>query len=168
MTNPQDPAKRAREVLADVLGYREGSAQRVEFLAGNMIPIVFPSDAIAAMLTYAEDRTTPLVREGEDDDITFMRREIDALFARTKGTSLRALEWNKRGHAILDAAAALHQGRDKAVEALRPFAKALDDWGDDKTHPDTGDLWEHPAAMLITVGDLRGARAALGAKGEGE
>lgn len=41
------------------------------------------------------------------DDILFLRSEIDALFARTKGHSLRAKEWNDRGHAILDRIAAL-------------------------------------------------------------
>lgn len=51
------PNARAREVLADVLGYRPGSAQRVSFIDGNMIPIVFPSDAIAAMLAFAKEAT---------------------------------------------------------------------------------------------------------------
>ncbi|MGV0964173.1 MAG: hypothetical protein ACOYBT_09815 [Polynucleobacter sp.] len=50
-----EQADRAREVLADVLGYRLENAQRVEFMAGNFIPILFPDDAIRAMLTFATE-----------------------------------------------------------------------------------------------------------------
>jgi hypothetical protein len=46
-----------------------------------------------------------------DDDIAFLRRELDALFARTKSCSLRAREWNERGHAILDRFAHISQAK---------------------------------------------------------
>lgn len=43
--------------------------------------------------------------------------------------------------------------------ALKPFADAVEDLDDN--HTDDGDLWESPAAMNITAGDLRCARAVL-------
>lgn len=46
-------------------------------------------------------------------------------------------------------------------EALKPFATALDDWGDDTGQPDRWTAWEHPIAMNVTLGDFRRARASL-------
>lgn len=46
-------------------------------------------------------------------------------------------------------------------EALEPFAKAYEDEGDGPWHEDGHNLWEHPAALDLTVGDLRRARAAI-------
>jgi hypothetical protein len=67
------------------------------------------------------------VRDMEDENvIDFLRREIDALFARTKGTSLRATEWNKRGHAILDSFAATPANEaDQELRVLRAAVKNL-------------------------------------------
>ena len=48
-------------------------------------------------------------------------------------------------------------------EALKPFADVVDDLDDD--HTDDGKLWESPAAMGITAGDLRRARATLETNG---
>jgi hypothetical protein len=56
----------------------------------------------------------------------------------------------------------------KVVEVLRPFAAALDDWGDEPEQPDTRDLWEHPMSMCITLGDFRRAHAFVRAHLEGE
>lgn len=50
---------------------------------------------------------------------------------------------------------------DELFAALKPFAKALDDWGDDQGQPDRWNIWEHPTASGITLGDLRRARAAI-------
>lgn len=50
--------------------------------------------------------------------------------------------------------AEIHQLR----EGLEPFSSAFDGWDGE---PETGDLWEHPTAMEITLGDLRRARALL-------
>jgi hypothetical protein len=49
------------------------------------------------------------------------------------------------------------------LEALKPFAQAADDL--DESDRDEAHLWEHPAAMNITVGNLRRA-AALVKRGE--
>lgn len=43
--------------------------------------------------------------------------------------------------------------------ALKPFEDVVDDL--DADHQDDGELWESSAAMGITAGDLRRARAAL-------
>lgn len=48
-------------------------------------------------------------------------------------------------------------------KALKPFADAVESLDDN--HTDGGHLWESPAAMNITAGDLRRARAALETKG---
>lgn len=53
--------------------------------------------------------------------------------------------------------AQLQQRVEEMRELLRPFADAADDL-DDK-HRDGSEIWEAPAAMSITAGDLR--RAAL-------
>lgn len=50
----------------------------------------------------------------------------------------------------------------RLVEALRPFANALDDWGDDPAVGDDATLWEHPMGMCISTGDFRRARALTG------
>ncbi len=47
------------------------------------------------------------------------------------------------------------------IEALAPFVDALDDWGDDTAYLDRSNIWEHPVALGITIGDLRAARKAL-------
>lgn len=44
-------------------------------------------------------------------------------------------------------------------EALRPIAEAADSVEDDV--PDRAEMWENPAAMQITAGNLRAARLAL-------
>lgn len=44
-------------------------------------------------------------------------------------------------------------------EAIKPFAEAVDNLNDD--HPDGSHIWESPAAMSLTAGDLRRALAAL-------
>jgi len=46
-------------------------------------------------------------------------------------------------------------------EALEAFARAAENL-DDAT-PDRADIWEHPAAMCITAGDLRKAARAFSA-----
>jgi hypothetical protein len=53
---------------------------------------------------------------------------------------------------------------EQAEEALRPFADAVTEWGDDINHPDQRDVWEHPIAMLVTLGAFRLARATLAPK----
>jgi hypothetical protein len=55
---------------------------------------------------------------------------------------------------------ALMAERDRLRDALRPFAEAADDLDED--HIDKWEIWESPAAMSLTAGDLRKARAALG------
>lgn len=52
-------------------------------------------------------------------------------------------------------------------EALEPFAKALDDWGDEPEQNDRRNLYEHPAAIGIGLGDLRRARSQWRAAREG-
>jgi hypothetical protein len=52
----------------------------------------------------------------------------------------------------------LRRERDEAREALKPFADAADSLGED--HDDGADIWESPAAMCVTAGDLRRARKA--------
>lgn len=52
--------------------------------------------------------------------------------------------------------------RANALEAaLRPFAQALDDWGDEAEQPDNTNAWEHPISLDLTIGDFRRAHAAL-------
>lgn len=48
-------------------------------------------------------------------------------------------------------------------EALEPFAEAADDLDDNAQ--DQHDIWEHPASMNITIGNLRAARRARAVKG---
>jgi len=50
--------------------------------------------------------------------------------------------------------------RDEARAALKPFGDAADSLSED--HLDRMDLWESPAAMDITAGHLRAARAITG------
>jgi hypothetical protein len=73
---------------------------------------------------------------------------------------------------VLNTIASLTAERDAALarceemrEALEPFAKALDDWGDEPEQSDRRNLYEHPAAIGIGIGDLRRARAALDSGG---
>ena len=47
-------------------------------------------------------------------------------------------------------------------EALEPFAEAANNLDDE---PDGAELWEHPAAIVLTAGDLRKAAAALAKAG---
>lgn len=54
MTHPV--SDRAREALADVLGYRPDSSMRRDFMSGNLIPIIFPEDAIRAMVALCADQ----------------------------------------------------------------------------------------------------------------
>ncbi len=49
----------------------------------------------------------------------------------------------------------------EAREVLKPFAKAVAEWGDDTDQSGLKDVWEHPIAMLVTIGDFRRAFAAL-------
>ena len=67
--------------------------------------------------------------------------------------------------ALMDAQA-LRDGRAELVEALEPFGCAADDL--DKYADDKHEIWESPAAMGITAGHLRAARALLArVKGDG-
>jgi len=51
---------------------------------------------------------------------------------------------------------------EKALrEALEPFARALDEWGDDTGQPDRWSAWEHPIATNVTLGDFRRAAEAI-------
>jgi hypothetical protein len=50
---------------------------------------------------------------------------------------------------------------ERQREALKPFAAAYEDCCDGEGFENRHSLWEHPAAMDLTVGDLRTARAAL-------
>lgn len=54
---------------------------------------------------------------------------------------------------------ALDEEVERLREALKPFADAADDLL--VAHRDNGEIWETSAAMSITAGDLRRARAAL-------
>ena len=56
--------------------------------------------------------------------------------------------------------AALRAENARLREALKPFADAAESLADDDK--DQWDLWESPAAMGLTVKNLRDARAALG------
>ena len=47
---------------------------------------------------------------------------------------------------------------EKARSALEPFAEAVENLDD--AHRDSSSIWESSAAMSITAGDLRRARAA--------
>lgn len=62
-------------------------------------------------------------------------------------------------------AASLWYAQLPVAEALRPFADALDEWGDDPEVGDDATLWEHPLGMCITTGDFRRAKAAITAIG---
>lgn len=68
-----------------------------------------------------------------------------------------------------NAALYMRQAADR-IEALgaglRPFKRAIDDWGDDARQPDRWNIWEHPTATGITLGDLRRARDLV--KGNGD
>ena len=76
-----------------------------------------------------------------------------------------ALEFTLLGHSISpndchSAAATLRTftaALAKVEAALKPFAEA-DDLEDAQ---DCWNIWEHPAAMNITIGNLRAAKAAL-------
>lgn len=46
---------------------------------------------------------------------------------------------------------------ESAEDALRPFAMALHEWGDDAGQPDRWNVWEHPIANGVTLGDFRSA-----------
>jgi len=52
-------------------------------------------------------------------------------------------------------------GGDLLEQAAIPFAEALEEWGDEPKISDDRDLWEHPLAMFITVGDVRRLARAL-------
>lgn len=47
------------------------------------------------------------------------------------------------------------------VEALRPFADAVEECGIDETDPQKISVWEHPIAQLVSVEDFMRAAAAL-------
>lgn len=49
---------------------------------------------------------------------------------------------------------------ERAREALKPFAQALHEWGDDPEQ-ERRDIWEHPLSMLVGLSDFRAARQAL-------
>ncbi len=55
----------------------------------------------------------------------------------------------------------LQAERDRYRVALEAFVTALEDWGDDTGQPDCWEVWEHPIAMGVTLGDFRRARTAL-------
>jgi hypothetical protein len=58
------------------------------------------------------------------------------------------------------------EAAERYRQALKPFAKALDDWGDEPGHPDSRTAWDHPIGMNVTLGDFRKARAALSPDGD--
>lgn len=58
---------------------------------------------------------------------------------------------------------ALARRAQRMEVALRPFAEAADDLDDDAK--DRHEIWENPAAMSITCGDIRRARAILSEPG---
>jgi len=51
--------------------------------------------------------------------------------------------------------------RDSALEALKPFAEAMHDAGDDGLIGDHINAWESPMAMSVTYGDFRAALMAV-------
>ncbi len=53
---------------------------------------------------------------------------------------------------------------ERTREALKPFARALDEWSDEPEQ-ERRDIWEHPLSMLVGLNDFRAARQAL-AEGE--
>jgi hypothetical protein len=86
--------------------------------------------------------------------------------------AVSTLESERQANAVLtEENARLSKERDMAVEALRPFASALDEWGEDKGQPDRWDVYEHPIAQCVKLGAFRCARATLAqleaSKGEG-
>ena len=100
----------------------------------------------------------------------------------TKGRKWQFIRWADDGAEIFDAdtdeaiarvadgpndleIARLISCAPELVEALEVFAEAADDLDDD--HRDHQDIWEAAAAMSITAGHLRTARAVL-AKARGE
>lgn len=50
---------------------------------------------------------------------------------------------------------------ERLEAALKPFADAIDEWGDDTDQPDRWTTWEHPVAMCVTLGDFRRAHATM-------
>jgi len=50
----------------------------------------------------------------------------------------------------------------RLAAALKPFADAVDEAGDETDYMDA-DAWEHPLAMAVKVGDFHHAHAALAA-----
>ena len=69
MTAQKQSERAAWETLADALGYN--GAFRDSFLDGNTIPILFPSDAIKAMLAFA---ATP---PSDGDEVRKLRTAIN-------------------------------------------------------------------------------------------
>ena len=66
---------------------------------------------------------------------------------------------------VYDAATALRQlmaENQRLKKALKPFSQSIEEWGDDLGQPDRWDVWEHPIAIGVTIGDFRQARAAIG------
>ena len=51
--------------------------------------------------------------------------------------------------------------RAAVVEALEPFAKAIEDWVDRPEDPDSRNVWEHPIGLNVTLGDFRRAADAI-------
>lgn len=67
---------------------------------------------------------------------------------------------DKTSKSRLSALSPTLSARIEALEAgLRPFADAAENIED--TQRDTSEVWEHPAALCITLGDLRRARSLL-------
>jgi hypothetical protein len=61
--------------------------------------------------------------------------------------------------ALLDTIASLRSKLEEAEGALEPFAEACDDL--DESDKDKWHIWEHPAALNISIADLRAARRTL-------
>lgn len=86
-TQPNAASREAREqrawaILAETLGLNP--SQRVAFQDGNLIPIVFPSDAVQAMLALADEAASQ-PREGVEqfDPVVFGCRVIAAMGGRS-------------------------------------------------------------------------------------
>jgi len=72
-------------------------------------------------------------------------------------------EYETRMRQLLSDVLTTTPGGDLLEQAAIPFAEALEEWGEESKISDDRDLWEHPLALLITVGDVRRLARALSA-----
>lgn len=127
----------ARMALADLTETRERAEQAEQAIATEQD-------------RFSDFKNRMFIAYGGDGDLAQLKAERRALTAERDALAAK-----------LQAA----EGRAGTLEAgLRPFAEAAEDT--EQIDEDRRHIWEAPAAMSITVGDLRCARALLTPDGE--